>query len=204
MSSIPSSSSSVQHSSPDSNTTLFPASTTASTSETKFYDDVEEYINSLQEKYREKTVIKKHTCDKILKALSLEKGKCSDSLSTNFVYWCRQKFIIVKLANVDVVCCAKNRKPVCVYEALFTVIKECHESISHGGRDKTLSEINSHYSWVPKVVVEIYLKSCVACQVRKPLKQPVVSKPIISLGVMTRLQIDLIDMRTRPDVISST
>ncbi|CAF1479621.1 unnamed protein product, partial [Didymodactylos carnosus] len=49
----------------------------------------------------------------------------------------------------------------------------------------------------------MYLKRCVACQVRKPLKQPVVSKPIISLGVMTRLQIDFIDMRTRPDVISS-
>ncbi|CAF4430872.1 unnamed protein product, partial [Didymodactylos carnosus] len=43
---------------------------------------------------------------------------------------------------------------------------------------------------------------CLLCQLRKPLKQPVVSKPIISLGVMTRLQIDLIDMRTRPDVVS--
>jgi hypothetical protein len=30
----------------------------------------------------------------------------------------------------------------------------------------------------------------------------VVTKPIISLGVMTRVQIDLIDMRTRPDKIS--
>ncbi|CAF1534512.1 unnamed protein product, partial [Didymodactylos carnosus] len=39
--------------------------------------------------------------------------------------------------------------------------------------------------------------------VRKPVKQPFVSKPIISLGVTARLQIDLIDMRTRPDAISS-
>ncbi|CAF4506295.1 unnamed protein product, partial [Didymodactylos carnosus] len=44
---------------------------------------------------------------------------------------------------------------------------------------------------------------CLPCHLRKPLKQPVVSKPIISLGVMTRLQIDLIDMRTRPDVVSA-
>ncbi|CAF5036481.1 unnamed protein product, partial [Rotaria socialis] len=39
------------------------------------------------------------------------------------------------------------------------------------------------------------------CQIRKPLKQHVIGKPIISLGVMTRLQIDLIDMRTRPDIL---
>ncbi|CAF1117905.1 unnamed protein product, partial [Didymodactylos carnosus] len=38
---------------------------------------------------------------------------------------------------------------------------------------------------------------------RKPVKTPVVSKPILSPGVLTRPQIDLIDMRTRPDCISS-
>ncbi|CAF1611974.1 unnamed protein product, partial [Didymodactylos carnosus] len=58
-------------------------------------------------------------------------------------------------------------------------------------------------SWIPKFVIEIFLKHCFACQVRKPVKQHVVSKPIISLGVMTRLQIDLVDMRTRPDVVSN-
>ena len=42
----------------------------------------------------------------------------------------------------------------------------------------------------------------VPCQTRKPLKQHIISKPSISLRVMTRLQIDLIDMRTRPDVLS--
>ncbi|CAF4559389.1 unnamed protein product, partial [Didymodactylos carnosus] len=114
-----------------------------------------------------------------------------------------QKFTIVKLAGIDVIYCTKSKKPICVYESLFNIIKECHEAVSHGGRDKTLTEVNSHYSWVPKIVIEIYLKTCVACQVRKPLKHPVVSKPIISLGVMTRLQIDLIDMRTRPDIVSS-
>ncbi|CAF1443538.1 unnamed protein product, partial [Didymodactylos carnosus] len=116
---------------------------------------------------------------------------------------CRQKFSIVKLAGIDVVYCTKSKKPICVYESLFNIIKECHEAVSHGGRDKTLAEVNSHYSWVPKIVVEIYLKTCIAYQVRKPLKHPVVSKPIISLGVMTSLQIDLTDMRTRPDFVSS-
>ncbi|CAF4516747.1 unnamed protein product, partial [Didymodactylos carnosus] len=72
-----------------------------------------------------------------------------------------------------------------------------------GGRNKTIFEINSHYSWIPRFAVEIFLKGCVACQLRKPIKQHVVSKPIISLGVMTRLQIDLVDMRTRPDTVTA-
>ncbi|CAF1100012.1 unnamed protein product, partial [Didymodactylos carnosus] len=67
----------------------------------------------------------------------------------------------------------------------------------------TIFEINSHYSWIPRFAVEIFLKGCVACQLRKPIKQHVASKPIISLGVMTRLQIDLVDMRTRPDTVSA-
>ncbi|CAF1364285.1 unnamed protein product [Didymodactylos carnosus] len=66
-----------------------------------------------------------------------------------------------------------------------------------------LPEIASQYSWIPKFVIEIFLKHYFACQVRKPVKQHVVSKPIISLDVMTRLQIDLVDMRTRLDVVSN-
>jgi transposase InsO family protein len=38
-----------------------------------------------------------------------------------------------------------------------------------------------------------------SCQVRKPLKSHVIPTAIISLGFMTRLQMDLVDMRTRPD-----
>ncbi|CAF0765604.1 unnamed protein product [Didymodactylos carnosus] len=78
----------------------------------------------------------------------------------------------------------------------------CVKTAEKSNRDKTIAEVAVRYSWIPRNVIEIYLKHYSACQLKKPSKQPVVSKPIISLGVMTRLQIDLIDMRTRPDVIS--
>ncbi|CAF1516025.1 unnamed protein product, partial [Didymodactylos carnosus] len=55
---------------------------------------------------------------------------------------------------------------------------------------------------LPRFAVDIFLKQCLPCQLRKPIKHHVVSKQIISLGVMTRLQIDLVDMRTRPDKVS--
>ncbi|CAF4522606.1 unnamed protein product [Didymodactylos carnosus] len=172
-------------------------------SEKLFFDDVDKHVNSLNEKYREKTVIKKDTYEKILIALLLEIGKSSHTLSAKFIFWCRNNFLLSKIAGIDVVCCAKSKKPVCLYESFYTVISEYHQNISHSGRQKMLAEISSQYSWIPKFVVEIFLKHCFACQVRKPVKQQVVSKSIISLGVMNRLQIDLIDMRTRPDVVSN-
>ena len=82
------------------------------------------------------------------------------------------------------------------------VIREAHSSISHGGRVKTVFELNSHYSWIPRFAVETYLKQCITCQIRKPFKQHLLNKPIIYLGVMARLQVDLVDMRTRPDSLN--
>ncbi|CAF1366379.1 unnamed protein product, partial [Didymodactylos carnosus] len=149
--------------------------------------------------YREKYVIKQTTYNSIVQALKLEKGKKSDLLSAKFVFWAKSNFVLSTFAGIEIVCSLADKKPVCLYESLFNIVSESHIAVSHGGRDKTFSEICSHYSFVPRVVVEIFLKQCTSCQVRKPIKQHVVAKPIISLGVLTRLQIDLIDMRTRPD-----
>lgn len=60
-------------------------------------------------------------------------------------------------------------------------------------------EVSHHYYWLPSKVIDAFLPTCVSCQVRKPLKLHVIPTAIISLGFMTRLQMDLIDMRTRPD-----
>ena len=60
-------------------------------------------------------------------------------------------------------------------------------------------EVTQHYYCVPTKIINIYLNTCMSCEVRRPLKSHVVPTAIISLGFMTRLQIDLVDMRTRPD-----
>jgi transposase InsO family protein len=168
-----------------------------------FYEKVDERINLLSKNFREKCAIKQQVYTDILKCLLLAKGTSGGPYSATFVYWARQKFIVVKIAGIDFVADAKLKKPVCVYEAFYNVINEAHTTVSHGGREKTSFELNSQYSWIPRFCIEIFLKQCVPCQTRKPLKYQLPSKPIISLGVMTRLQIDLIDMRTRPDKISA-
>ncbi len=38
-----------------------------------------------------------------------------------------------------------------------------------------------------------------SCHVRRPLKSHILPTAIISLGFMTRFQIDVVDMRTRPN-----
>ncbi|CAF2132348.1 unnamed protein product [Rotaria magnacalcarata] len=170
--------------------------------ETRYYQELEKHINSLSMKFREKSVIKQNSYNDIVTCLLSPKGKPLGNFSAKFMYWVKQHFTLMKIAGADMACCIKSKKNICIYETYYSVIHEAHSSISHGGRDKTLFELNSHYSWIPRFAVEIYLKQCITCQTRKPLKQHVVNKPIISLGVMTRLQIDLIDMRTRPDILN--
>ncbi|CAF4110010.1 unnamed protein product [Rotaria sordida] len=168
-----------------------------------FYDKVDEYINSLDQKFRGKAVIAQELYKKIQQCLLLPKGTSSNLFSTNFTYWVKHKFVLIKIAAIDVVACIKTKKPVCIYENFYNAINEAHTNISHGGREKTMYELNCQYSYIPRPAVEIFLKQCVPCQTRKPVKHHVITKPIIALGVMTRLQIDLIDFRTRADKISS-
>ncbi|CAF1363369.1 unnamed protein product [Adineta steineri] len=170
--------------------------------ESLYYKELEKHINSLSERYRSKSVIRQNGYNDIIKCVLLLKGTSSHLFSSKFIHWAKQNFILTKIGGVDICCCIKSKKTICTYETYYNVIGEAHASISHGGRDKTSFELNSHYSWIPRFAIEIFLKQCIHCQTRKPLKQHVVAKPIISLGVMTRLQVDLIDMRTRPDQLN--
>lgn len=60
-------------------------------------------------------------------------------------------------------------------------------------------EVAEHYYWIPSKIIDSFLPTCVSCQVRKPVKAHIIPNAIVSIGFLTRLQIDLIDMRTRPD-----
>jgi transposase InsO family protein len=55
------------------------------------------------------------------------------------------------------------------------------------------------YSVVPQMAVIIFIRLCPICSKRVCLKPLPCGKPIISRGLMERVQIDLIDMRSRPD-----
>ncbi|CAF1289996.1 unnamed protein product, partial [Didymodactylos carnosus] len=129
-----------------------------------------------------KSVIKEKVYDDIVKCLLLPKGKPSDSYSSTFIYWIKHNFVLMKIVGIDIACCVKSKKPICIYDAFYNVISEGHVAVSHGGRHKTVSELNSHYSWTPRFCVEIFLKQCIPCQTRKPIKQRIIRQFFNNLG----------------------
>ena len=109
--------------------------------EKNYYDKVDEYINSLSGKFREKSVIKEDVYNKIQQCLLLPKGTSTDLFSTSFTYWVKHKFVLIKIAAIDVVACIKTKKPVFTYENFYNVINEAHINVSHGGREKTICSL---------------------------------------------------------------
>ncbi|CAF3830042.1 unnamed protein product [Rotaria sp. Silwood1] len=91
---------------------------------------------------------------------------------------------------------SKEKLPVVTFETIFQKIDECHSAVGHLGRDKTWSEVRRRFSCIPLETVRIFISLCDHCVTRKVFPKPIVGKPIVSVGFMTRIQMDLIDMRS--------
>lgn len=157
------------------------SSTSNETSRIEFYKQANEYIQSLNIKFREKTVITQSMNDKIIDCLS----NTSSKHNARFSSWCRTSFIIQNTRNKLLLCDVITTKPVLIYESMFDVYKQTHVSTAHAGRDKCLDSLSMNYSWYNRKLLEIYIKNCSACQKRKPIVKPMLSKPIIALGTVS-------------------
>ena len=150
-------------------------------------------------KYPEKAMISFEYYQKIIHALKQKKSGKAIGLDPKFHGWCKKHFKIDVTSTTEILCSIKNGRRIVVVESYFTILKSIHETSGHGGRDKMRFELNQHYYWLPSYVIDLFLQCCSSCQIRKSFKKPVVSTAIISVGFLTRLQMDLIDLRTRPD-----
>jgi len=56
--------------------------------------------------------------------------------------------------------------------------------------------VKSRFAGIPQQAVSIYINMCDICQTRRSFPKPISGKPIVSVGFLTRLQVDLIDMRS--------
>ncbi|CAF0929775.1 unnamed protein product [Adineta ricciae] len=164
-----------------------------------FYEQANLHISSLNIRFREKCVIKEAMKNKIMNCLR-ENAITTDDFDSRFTSWCRNSFMVCDIGSERFLCDMKSKKPVLLYENMYEVYKKIHIETAHAGRDKCLDALSINYSWFNRELLQICLKSCSSCQQRKSIKRPTVSKPIIALEFMTRVQMDLIDMRTRPDM----
>lgn len=83
---------------------------------------------------------------------------------------------------------------------IFDAIVTIHNSIGHASQDATAKNISKTYYGVTCEEIVFLIKLCEICHRKAPSKSKGPMKPIISTKLFERVQIDLIDMRSTPDV----
>ncbi|CAF3372080.1 unnamed protein product [Rotaria socialis] len=157
-----------------------------------FYSKFQTYIDTLDIKKRNKYTIKSDMYLDILNVLK-ENNK---NTSAKFKFWVRQTFRLVQIGSTDLVYVIKNDLPLVTHEQIYYRVVDSHVAVGHSGRDKTWAEIKRFYAGIPQQAVSIYINMCDTCQIRRSFPTPISGKPIVSIGFLTRLQVDLIDMRS--------
>lgn len=105
-----------------------------------FNTRLEEYINKLDIKKRDKYTIKNSTYEQIIDLLKEKRT----NVSSKFKFWSKNTFYLVQIGANDIVYTTKNKLPLITHENIFDKITECHVAVGHSGRDKTWSEVNVH------------------------------------------------------------
>ncbi|CAF4391972.1 unnamed protein product [Rotaria magnacalcarata] len=145
-----------------------------------FYSKFQTYIDTLDIEKRNKYTIKN---DIYLNILNVLKENYT-SISAKFKFWVRQTFRLVQIGSTDLVYVIKNDLPLVTHEQIYYRVVDCHVAI------KRL------YAGIPHQAVSIYISMCDTCQIRRSFPTPISGKPIVSIGFLTRLQVDLINMRS--------
>jgi hypothetical protein len=158
-----------------------PRSTIDPAARDQFYAHANGHIDSLNPKFRNKAVVTRELSVKIINALQNKSSSEKDHV--RFSRWCRQTFLLRWIGGHQVLCDIKNMKPVLLFEDMYKVYFDSHHQTAHSGRDKCMEYISANYSWSNRSLLQIFSSQCSACQTRKSIKIPSVTKPIIALGI---------------------
>ena len=136
---------------------------------------------------------------KVVFTMKQSKSGKHNGVDSKFFIWCRKYFKYDNTMGDEVRISLKDDGRINFIESYFAILKSIHEKTGHGRRDKMRHKFNQHYYWVRSIVIDLFLRCCVSCQLRKTVENPEASTAIISIGFMRRLQMDLIDLHTRLD-----
>ncbi|KRZ61241.1 KRAB-A domain-containing protein 2 [Trichinella nativa] len=92
-------------------------------------------------------------------------------------------------------------RQIATLEDMFSIVRDAHSRIGHGGERKTFLEIQKKWANVTLEICKIYIGFCEDCQLKRKKKIPkgLVVKSIVSSSIMSRGQVDLINYQTLPD-----
>lgn len=94
---------------------------------------VQEYLDNLSPKKRDKALVDQHRYTLILQVL---KDPRNTAISTaQFRFWVKKMFQLAPTDTLDIVC--HDNKPVAMREQIYEILVRAHREAHHGGRDKT-------------------------------------------------------------------
>lgn len=101
----------------------------------KFYKLLDNHILNLNRKFRNKFTVRQSLYDDIVLVLRDGWG------NSQFKFWVHKNFKLIIDGTENVIYDIESNKPIVTYENLYAKIKECHDQVGHGGRDKTWIQV---------------------------------------------------------------
>jgi hypothetical protein len=106
---------------------------------------VQEYLDNLSPKKRDKALVDQHRYTLILQVL---KDPRNTAISTaQFRFWVKKMFQLAPTDTLDIVC--HDNKPVAMREQIYEILVRAHREAHHGGRDKTSALVSPSLSSLP-------------------------------------------------------
>ncbi|KRY82754.1 KRAB-A domain-containing protein 2 [Trichinella pseudospiralis] len=92
-------------------------------------------------------------------------------------------------------------RQIATFEDMFSIVRDAHSRIGHGGERKTFLEVQKKWANVTLEICKIYISFCKDCHLKRKKKIPkgLMVKSIVSSSIMSRGQVDLINYQTLPD-----
>ncbi|KAI8339127.1 hypothetical protein BC941DRAFT_326316, partial [Chlamydoabsidia padenii] len=123
---------------------------------------VDDYLNNLSPKKRDKALVDQHRYYLIQQVL---RDPRNTAISTaQFRFWVKKMFQL-QMGTMDIIC--HDNKPVAVKEQIYDILVRAHREAHHGGRDKTSALVRRKFSWIPKELVARFVRHCPFCITRR-------------------------------------
>lgn len=101
---------------------------------------VNDYLQNLSSKKRDKALVDNHRYSLILQVL---KDPRNTAISTaQFRFWVKKMFRLSTTDHMELVC--HDDKPVATREDIYDILITAHKEAHHGGRDKTSALVNEY------------------------------------------------------------
>jgi hypothetical protein len=120
----------------------------------EFEEIIQQYLNNLSDKKRDKALVDIQRYNLILQVL---KDPKNTAISTaQFRFWVKKMFQLLVINSVE--CVIHDDKPVAIREKIYEILVMAHSEAHHGGRDKTSALVFIFYLlFLKKNLPNIYI-----------------------------------------------